>query len=72
MSPLLLHVFPTLAVGGQQTRFATLANRFGDRYRHVLVSLDGRDGALGLLGAGVDFRVLEVARASPPRRLANC
>ena len=71
MSPLLLHVFPTLAVGGQQTRFATLANRFGDRYRHVLVSLDGGDGALGLLGAGVDFRVLKVARASPPRRLVN-
>ena len=39
--PLLLHVFPSFAVGGAQARLATLANRLGDRYRHVVVAMDG-------------------------------
>jgi len=38
---LLLHVFPTFAVGGAQMRFAALANAFGDRYRHIVLALDG-------------------------------
>ena len=45
----LLHVFPTFAVGGQQTRFATIAGRLGQAFQHVIVSLDGRDMALALL-----------------------
>jgi L-malate glycosyltransferase len=40
-TPHLLHVFPTFAIGGQQTRFATLANRLGAKYRHTVFSLDG-------------------------------
>ncbi len=39
--PLLMHVFPTFAVGGAQVRFAALANRFGSRWRHAVVALDG-------------------------------
>jgi glycosyltransferase involved in cell wall biosynthesis len=56
----LLHVFPTLAVGGQQTRFATIANALGPAFRHLLVSLDGREEAIGLLKTGVEFLVLRV------------
>lgn len=65
----LLHVFPSFAVGGQQTRFATLANRFGDAYRHVVVSLDGRDAALGLLSPGVEVELIRVARSGTQEAL---
>jgi len=37
-----LHVFPSFAVGGAQVRYAALANRWGPRWRHAVVSLDGR------------------------------
>jgi glycosyltransferase involved in cell wall biosynthesis len=40
-APLLLHVYPTFDVGGAQVRFAAVANRFGPRWRHAIVSLDG-------------------------------
>jgi len=36
-----LHVFPTFAVGGAQVRFAALANHFGAEFRHIVVALDG-------------------------------
>jgi glycosyltransferase involved in cell wall biosynthesis len=39
--PLVVHVFPTFAVGGAQVRFAAIANHFGRAFRHVIVSLDG-------------------------------
>ncbi len=39
--PLVLHVFPTFAVGGAQVRFTALANRFGDAFRHAVIALDG-------------------------------
>lgn len=39
---LLLHVFPTFAVGGAQMRFCAIANRFGPRWRHAVLPLDGR------------------------------
>jgi glycosyltransferase involved in cell wall biosynthesis len=39
--PLVLHAFPTFAVGGAQVRFAAIANHFGGRFRHIVVSLDG-------------------------------
>ncbi|MFT8245502.1 glycosyltransferase [Roseomonas sp. BN140053] len=41
-APLVLHVFPTFTVGGAQVRYAALANRWGPRWRHAVVSLDGR------------------------------
>jgi glycosyltransferase involved in cell wall biosynthesis len=44
LPPLVLHVFPTFAVGGAQVRFAALANRFGARWRHAIVAMDGRFG----------------------------
>ena len=40
-APLVLHVFPTFAVGGAQVRFATIANCLGDACRHAVIALDG-------------------------------
>ncbi len=40
-APLLLHVFSTFATGGPQVRFAAIANRFGARWRHAIVAMDG-------------------------------
>jgi glycosyltransferase involved in cell wall biosynthesis len=37
----LLHVFPSFAVGGAQTRMVELANNMGVAYRHTIVALDG-------------------------------
>src|SRR6266550_4273701 len=58
MSPMLLHVFPTFAIGGQQTRFAAIANRLGPAFRHQLISLDGEKGAMSLLDPALDFTLL--------------
>jgi glycosyltransferase involved in cell wall biosynthesis len=54
----LLHVFPSFEVGGSQMRFATLANRLGRRYRHVILAIDNRHNAAGHLGPNVDFALL--------------
>ncbi len=67
----LLHVFPTFAIGGQQTRFATIAGQLPGEYRHIVVSLDGRDMARRLVPPQVPL----VMRPSPaatrgPMRLA--
>jgi hypothetical protein len=51
----LLSVFPSFRVGGAQTRFAAVANRFGTRYRHLIVSLDGADSARGRLAPDLDI-----------------
>jgi glycosyltransferase involved in cell wall biosynthesis len=40
-APLLVHVFPTFAVGGAQMRFTAIANHFAAAFRHIVVSLDG-------------------------------
>ena len=40
-APLVMHVFPTFAVGGAQVRFVAIANHFGAAFRHIVVSLDG-------------------------------
>jgi len=39
--PLILHVFSSFAVGGVQARFAAIVNRFGHRWRHAIVAMDG-------------------------------
>lgn len=62
--PLLLSVFPTFAVGGAQIRFTTLANRFGSRWRHAVIALDGRTEARDRLepGIAVEFPRVEVRK----------
>ena len=54
----LLHVFPTFSIGGQQTRFATIANRLGPTLRHRIISLDGRTDAAVLLEQSLDVELL--------------
>jgi glycosyltransferase involved in cell wall biosynthesis len=73
MRPVLLHVFPTFSVGGQQTRFATIANRLGGAFQHRLVSLDGRDAATALLDPGLDYALLPAPAhsANPLARLGG-
>lgn len=39
--PLILHVFATFRVGGPQVRFADITRALGDRFRHIVVAMDG-------------------------------
>ncbi len=66
----LLHVFSTFAVGGPQTRFATIVERLGSKYRHLIVSMSGRTEAAGLLPAGIDYTLVPI-RNTPRNPLAN-
>ncbi len=53
-APLLLHVFSTFATGGPQVRFAAVANRFGRRWRHAIVAMDGDRSARERLSPALD------------------
>ena len=53
-APLLLHAFPSFEVGGAQVRLATLANRFGPRFRHAIVAMDGNTAARARLDPSLD------------------
>jgi glycosyltransferase involved in cell wall biosynthesis len=55
-----LHVFSTFAVGGPQTRFATLVDRLGRGYRHSIVSMSGNTDAAALLSDRVDYELITV------------
>ncbi len=59
--PTFLHVFPTFAVGGAQTRFAAVANHLGNEARHLVLPIDGRTEAREKLNPGLDVEIL-----SPP------
>jgi glycosyltransferase involved in cell wall biosynthesis len=66
----LLHVFSTFAVGGPQTRFATIADRLGDKYHHLIVSMSGRTEAAELLSGRVSYDLTPI-RNTPRNPLAN-
>ncbi len=69
-APLLLSVFPTFAMGGQQARFATLANRLGTAWRHAIVAMDGNHGCLERLDPSLDITLItEGTRAPNPLAL---
>lgn len=53
--PLVVHVFPTFAIGGAQMRFAAIANHFGRAFRHRVVSLDGDLACQERLDPGLDI-----------------
>jgi glycosyltransferase involved in cell wall biosynthesis len=63
----LLHVFSTFAVGGPQIRFATIADRLGPKYRHLIVSMSGKTDAVSLLSSQIDNQLIPVwsKRAKP-------
>lgn len=71
-APLILSIFPSFAVGGAQVRFVALANRFGPRWRHVIVSLDGATGCAERLRPEVPFTLLPrpIPRGLDPLRSA--
>jgi len=68
--PLILHVFPTFAVGGAQARFAAIANHFGPAFRHIVVSLDGALGCRERLRPDLDI-VFPAVQAPKGAMLAN-
>lgn len=51
--PHLVHIFPTFATGGIQTVMLRVVNALGARYRHTVLSLDGRLDAASRLAPGV-------------------
>jgi glycosyltransferase involved in cell wall biosynthesis len=59
MPPRLLHIFPTFAIGGMQTQFATVANALGGAFRHAIVALDGRTQCRAKLAPGTPHEFLD-------------
>lgn len=45
----MLHIFPSFGMGGQQRRFASLADGLSDEFKHTVVALDGDFSARDLL-----------------------
>jgi glycosyltransferase involved in cell wall biosynthesis len=66
----LLHVFSTFSVGGPQTRFATIADRLGDKYHHLIVSMSGHTEATELLSSRVSWEIVAI-RNTKANPLAN-
>ncbi len=64
---LILHVFPSFAVGGAQMRMATLANRFGPRFRHAIIALDQQTACRDQLDPQLDVEL--IAPPKPARTL---
>jgi glycosyltransferase involved in cell wall biosynthesis len=71
---LLLHIFPTFAVGGAQVRFAALANRFGRGWRHAIVALDGNTACRERLHPDLDvsFPVVKLRKGDTAGSLRRC
>ncbi len=55
---ILLHVLPSFNVGGREMRFAQIANRFTEKYHHLIVSLDGQTACKALLNEDVSYEIL--------------
>jgi glycosyltransferase involved in cell wall biosynthesis len=53
-APLILHVYATFGVGGTQVRSAAIANRFGARWRHAVVAMDGNTACRERLDPSLD------------------
>ncbi len=68
---LILHVFPSFAVGGAQMRMATLANRFGPRFRHAIIALDQQTACRDQLDPQLDVELIAPPKPAPtlPARL---
>lgn len=57
-TPRLLHVFSTLDPGGPQVRFADTVNALGDEFKHLVIAMDGRYGALARIRPGLSVEEL--------------
>jgi glycosyltransferase involved in cell wall biosynthesis len=58
--PLLLHVYPTFAIGGAQARFVACANYYGRAFRHAVIAIDGRLDCRARLSADLDVTFPDV------------
>jgi glycosyltransferase involved in cell wall biosynthesis len=56
----LFHVHSTLNVGGPQVRFATLANKLGPRFKHILFAMDHGYASTKLLDAKAPCEIRDV------------
>lgn len=54
----LLHVFSTFNVGGPQVRFASIAERFADKYHHLIIAMDGGFACAERLAPSVSFETI--------------
>lgn len=72
--PTLLHVFPTFGTGGVQVRFASIVNRFGRRWRHVIVAMDGNMSCLERLDPDLDvvYPQLFLPKGNALRTVGRC
>lgn len=72
--PRVLHVFPSFAAGGVQRRFAAIANRFGSRWRHIVVAMDGDVSCREALDASVEivFPHCEMKKKDTPANVVRC
>jgi glycosyltransferase involved in cell wall biosynthesis len=57
----LLHVFSSFKVGGAQVRFSALANHFGGRYRHLIMTMDGATECAERLNPSVDYQMVSMS-----------
>ncbi len=71
--PLLLHVYPTFAVGGAQARFVAFANYYGRAFRHAVIAIDGRTDCRVRLSADLDvtFPLVRTHGCSMARRVLS-
>lgn len=72
--PLVLHLFPTFAIGGVQNRFAGIANWFGQRWRHAIVAMDGDLSCRELLNPGLNvvFPQVRLQKGDTLGNVARC
>src|SRR5437764_4374741 len=70
----LVHVFPGFSMGGSQSRFVQLVKGAGERYRHTVLSLDGRIEMAGHLpnGSAVDVITPPIQKGSGLGTWAHC
>jgi glycosyltransferase involved in cell wall biosynthesis len=66
-----LSVFSTFAFGGPQVRFVALANHFAERYRHLIIAMDGDVAMRERLAPELDvsFPEVEITKGAT---LTNC
>ena len=56
MTPVILNVFPTFAIGGAEVRFTTLANSPEHNFRQLVFAIDGRYDCLDRLQSSADVK----------------
>jgi L-malate glycosyltransferase len=71
-APKILHVFTHFGVGGTQIGFVRLANHFGRRFEHIVISLNGDLSCASRLDGGGECRLIPiVSRKSRSLSLVN-